>query len=68
MVAEKRRPDNLELRKTAQEFICSMADNQGNGKIKRTSRAHRYEDPEHNQADGLVQNPRMHLAAPLEQN
>lgn len=67
MVAEKRRPDTLELRKVPQEYMYSTADGWGNNKINETSRAHKYEDSKHNQADGLIQNPRMYLPSPMEQ-
>lgn len=67
MVAEKRRPDTLELRKVPQEYMYSTADGWGNNKINETSRAHKYEDSKHNQGDGLIQNPRMYLPSPIEQ-
>ena len=50
----KRRSEKLELRKVPQEYICYVAAGWGNAKIKETSRAHKYEDLMHNQADGLI--------------
>lgn len=54
MVTEKRRSEKLELRKVPQEYIYSVAAGLGNAKIKDISRAHKYEDLKHNQADGLI--------------
>lgn len=44
MVAGKREPDHLELRKILHAYMCFMADSCGNHKIKGTSSAHRCED------------------------
>lgn len=54
LVTEKRRSEKLELRKVPQEYIYYVAAGWGNAKIKDTSRAHKYEDLKHNQADGLI--------------
>lgn len=49
-----------------QKCMCAVAHGWGN-EIKGASRAYRYEDSKHKLADGLIQNPRMHLASPLGQ-